>query len=80
MWFELELPDSGALVMTVHDNGNGFPADVDDTERLFELGVSRTAGSGLGLYHVRQALAEMGGSISAVRSEGGARFVVRIAK
>jgi signal transduction histidine kinase len=80
MWFELESPDANTLVMTVRDNGTGLPRDVEDTERLFELGVSRTSGSGLGLYHVRQALAEMGGSISAVRANTGASFLVRIAK
>lgn len=80
MWFQLNSPDSKTLEMNIRDNGIGFPSVIEDTEELFDLGVSRTHGSGLGLYHVRQALAEMGGSISAIRQDGGAKFQVRIAQ
>lgn len=80
MWFELRTADSKTLELSVRDNGTGFPAGIDDPEQLFDLGVSRTQGSGLGLYHVRQALAELGGSISAVQQDGGAKFQVRITK
>lgn len=80
MWFELRSPDAKTLELTARDNGAGFPAGIEDTEQLFDLGVSRTHGSGLGLYHVRQALAEMGGSISAIKQDGGAKFQIRIAK
>ncbi|MNP83469.1 sensory histidine kinase DcuS [compost metagenome] len=61
------------------DNGPGFSRLNDQVERVFELGFSRSSGSGLGLYHVRQALGEIGGSI-AVDSEyvDGAKFDIKV--
>lgn len=78
--FELDQADKGALQITVSDNGQGLPKSVD-RERIFEMGYSTTRGSGLGLYHVRQVLAEMGGVIEYIGdNEGkGATFTIRIA-
>lgn len=78
--FELSNSDRKTLVLSVTDNGTGFHKSVDDLERLFDLGFSRTSGSGLGLYHVRQALGEMDGSISALprTDKGGATFEIRV--
>jgi len=41
-----------------------------------------TDGSGLGLYHVRQVLGEMKGTIEVVHGDGqnGATFLIRISK
>lgn len=77
--FTLKKTGRTSIEVLVEDNGAGLPRDIADPERLFELGVSRTSGSGLGLYHVRQVLGEMGGAISALPSGGGARFSIRIA-
>ena len=77
--FKLAKSDKSTLLIEVYDDGIGLPADLDDPERIFELGFSRTAGSGLGLYHVRQVLGEMGGGISIMPSEKGACFLVRVA-
>ncbi|TIR14707.1 MAG: hypothetical protein E5X34_32150 [Mesorhizobium sp.] len=78
--FRLSKSDKNTLVMEVSDDGTGLPKDVEELDRIFELGFSRTAGSGLGLYHVRQVLGEMGGGISIVPSEKGASFLVRISR
>jgi signal transduction histidine kinase len=76
--FRLAKSDKSTLLMEVCDDGAGLPTDLEEPERIFELGFSRSAGSGLGLYHVRQVLGEMGGGISVMPSEKGACFLVRI--
>lgn len=62
--FELSQPKNrkGILEMTVRDNGKGISERID-VERLFEKGFTTTDGAGLGLYHVKQVLGEMKGSI-----------------
>ncbi|MCE5981763.1 sensor histidine kinase [Pseudomonas sp. LF19] len=77
--FSLKNIDKKTLLINVFDNGPGFSRLNDQVERVFELGFSRSSGSGLGLYHVRQALGEIGGSI-AVDSEyvDGAKFDIKV--
>ncbi len=70
----------GTLRMDVRDDGRGISPEVD-VERLFEKGFTTTDGSGLGLYHVRHVLGEMGGSVRIDNSAGkGAAFIVEVAK
>lgn len=82
VFFNISHPNKGSVHIHVHDNGRGFSNDVDDIERIFEKGFTKTDGSGLGLYHVRQVLGEMNGTIEAQKSDGkrGAAFLIRIAK
>ena len=54
-----------ALVITVADNGIGWPASPAPLERVFEKGTTTTNGAGLGLYHLRQVIAGLGGSVKA---------------
>ncbi|MEB1529019.1 ATP-binding protein [Xanthomonas sp. WHRI 7945] len=60
--FVLSQEDKNGLKIHVSDNGRGLAAGTNRL-RIFEMGYTTTQGSGLGLYHVRQALGEMGGSI-----------------
>lgn len=53
------------LVITVADDGIGWPQSLDPIGRVFEKGVTTTNGSGLGLYHVKQVVEELGGLIEA---------------
>lgn len=77
--FEMANVDKKTLVVSVTDDGTGIHKEVGDAERLFELGFSRTSGSGLGLYHVRQALGEMNGSIAVVTGQKrGMKFEIRV--
>ena len=78
--FFLSQPDRTGLSMRVTDNGKGISRDVD-RDRIFEMGYTSTRGSGLGLYHVRQVLGEMGGSIELETDppSGGASFLVKFA-
>ena len=61
------------------DNGRGLAAGTNKA-RIFEMGYTTTQGSGLGLYHVRQVLGEIGGSIELEDDEGkkGTTFVMTI--
>jgi signal transduction histidine kinase len=77
--FEISNEDKKTLLVSVADNGLGIPKSIEDPERLFELGYSRSSGSGMGLYHVRQALDQMGGSISIDTTPAkGAKFDIRV--
>ena len=61
------------------DNGRGLTPGTNRS-RIFEMGYTTTQGSGLGLYHVRQALGEMGGSIELDdQVEKGLGLVIKIA-
>lgn len=78
--FDLKSPDKKSLLIEVSDNGHGLAKTIDDGDRVFELGFSRTSGSGLGLYHVRQALGELNGSISVDTTIAhGAKFNIKVA-
>jgi signal transduction histidine kinase len=78
--FDLSQPRKGVLQLVVTDDGRGIHPDITETERLFEKGFTKTDGSGLGLYHVRQVLGDMNGSIEFRQGEGrGASFLIRIA-
>jgi signal transduction histidine kinase len=77
--FELSPFERTGLEIRVHDNGRGMGPGVD-RERIFDMGYTTTQGSGLGLYHVRQVLGEMGGSIELEDSLSGrgTSFLIRV--
>lgn len=63
------------------DDGPGLSEEVQPPEMIFERGVTTTKGSGLGLYHVRETLKELGGSIQLKEGEdAGFGLVVRLFK
>ncbi len=77
--FVLTREDKMGLTIHVSDNGRGL-ASGTNRSRIFEMGYTTTQGSGLGLYHVRQALGEMGGSIEVdEKATKGLAFVIKIA-
>ena len=53
------------LEIEVADDGNGW-GKVDPLPRVFEKGVTTTDGSGLGLFHVKQVIEGLGGTIEAL--------------
>src|SRR5262249_20317961 len=78
--FELSKPDKGTgLIIRVADNGNGLSRGAS-RDRIFEMGYTTTRGSGLGLYHVRQVLGEIGGSIDLEDDAPGkgATFIIKL--
>lgn len=77
--FVLSQEDKSGLTIHVSDNGRGLSPGTSRS-RIFEMGYTSTQGSGLGLYHVRQALGEMGGSIELDdQAQKGLGFVIKIA-
>lgn len=79
--FDLKHPNRDTLHMRVSDDGRGFHPSINPVDRIFEKGFTMTDGSGLGLYHVRQVLGNMSGSIEVEESvKSGASFLIRISK
>jgi signal transduction histidine kinase len=77
--FDLAEIGKGGLQLTVTDNGRGLAKGADE-KRICEMGYTTTGGSGLGLYHVRQVLGEMGGTIEVADNPKGSglSFLIRI--
>lgn len=71
------------LSMIVADDGSGWPPSADPLDRIFEKGVTTTDGSGLGLFHVKQVVERLGGSVHPSRDPysnefGGAMLTIRV--
>ena len=76
--FELSPLNKSGILIRVSDNGRGLPPGTNKG-RIFEMGYTTTQGSGLGLYHVRQVLGEIGGSIELGDSSSkGTSFLIKI--
>ncbi len=76
--FTIKKADRNGIVIEACDDGRGLPK-IEDLNQLFDLGFSRTSGSGLGLYHVKQVLGEIKGSITVSRRQPrGTCFQMRI--
>lgn len=65
VWFQAQPSQrNGYLDIQVKDDGEGFNLDRIDRDRIFEKHYTGTHnGTGLGLFHISQVLAEMGGNI-----------------
>lgn len=76
--FVLTKENKNGLKIHVSDNGRGLASGTNRSQ-IFEMGYTTTLGSGLGLYHVRQALGEIGGSIELDdEAEKGLGLVIKI--
>jgi signal transduction histidine kinase len=77
--FVLTQENKSGLTIHVSDNGRGLIPGTNRSQ-IFEMGYTTTQGSGLGLYHVRQALGEMGGSIELDdQVEKGLGLIIKVA-
>ena len=63
---EISLKSANVLKVAFRDNGNGLSPELPDAESMFDLGVTTTTGSGLGLFHCRRIVSDLGGKITAV--------------
>jgi signal transduction histidine kinase len=78
---EISLKSANVLRVVFRDNGNGLSPELPDAESMFDLGVTTTTGSGLGLFHCRRIVSELGGKITAVPLETkGMELVVEIGR
>lgn len=74
---DMKRNENGSLMVVVRDDGKGILKK--NAERIFEMGYSTTDGSGLGLTHVREALTDMGGTITLNTDyREGAEFVIEL--
>jgi len=61
----LSLKDKNRLIISFEDDGRGLDDSVK-LESIFDLGVTSTSGSGLGLYHVKQIMDSLDAEVSLV--------------
>lgn len=75
--FSIKKVGTKQIEISITDDGIGI--DVYEKNRIFEKGFSTTDGSGLGLYHVKFIIEQMGGSISLnEKFENGCQFIIRL--
>lgn len=69
---------SGMLFIDVIDNGIGIDENIKD--KIFEFGKSTTNGSGIGLYHIKDIVEKLDGTIELSKENSlfGAEFNIRI--
>jgi len=61
---EMSNPTKNSMRLIISDDGKGVPKKfIEDPEQMFNLGVTTTDGSGIGLHSVRMALKSMNGAI-----------------
>lgn len=66
------------LDINICDDGTGLSSKIQNPEDIFSKGVTRTKGSGTGLYFCKFALEDMGGSIEYVLPENEKGFGLKI--
>jgi signal transduction histidine kinase len=65
---------SGHLVILFSDDGKGVDENLQkNIEKIFELGITTTDGSGIGLNHVKEGLGKINGDIRFVENKGALR-------
>lgn len=73
-------PAANELLITISDNGPGVSPEIQPPQKVFDRGVTTTVnGSGLGLYHVRETIKQMGGDIQLAEGPG-FTLVIRLFK
>lgn len=61
----ISLSDKNNLDIKFSDDGRGLSPQISSTEEMFEMGVTTTSGSGLGLYHARRIAESIDGKLTA---------------
>jgi signal transduction histidine kinase len=69
--------ENNDLLMEYIDDGKGLDSSIVDENSIFEIGITTTTGSGLGLYHVKELLKEMKSDILVERQNQGIKFLIR---
>jgi signal transduction histidine kinase len=77
----LDRPAENEMRILIRDDGGGLVKEISPLSAIFNAGVTTTSGSGLGLYHVRQTIEQMGGTVEVDESySGGFGVCIRIFK
>ena len=73
------LSGNGNMVLEFDDDGTGL-TNRFAAPQLFEKGVTTTSGSGIGLWHAKQVVEELGGNIEISNNHNGARIRMEFTK
>lgn len=68
--------DKTHLLLYFRDNGNGIPIEI--SKNIFKFRYSKTDGSGIGLYHVKDILKKYKSKIEFLYSSDGTEFLIKI--
>lgn len=60
---------TNTLRISFLDDGRGISKDLPNIDSMFEMGITTTSGSGLGLYHAKSIIEKIDGRISAIPME-----------
>jgi signal transduction histidine kinase len=60
---------ANTLRISFADDGKGVSKELPNIESMFELGITTTSGSGLGLYHAKSIVTKIDGIITAIPLE-----------
>ena len=67
------------LIIEYSDNGNGLDKSIINPSDIFEIGITTTSGSGLGLHHIKESLQRMNKSTIEVKKlDIGIKFIIRL--
>jgi len=69
--------ENNSLIMEYIDDGKGLDDSIVEPNSIFDIGVSTTQGSGLGMYHIKELLDEMKSEIFVEPLKKGIKFVIR---
>lgn len=66
------------LIVEYVDDGNGLHDSIINPSDIFEIGITTTSGSGLGLHHIKESLQRMKNStIEVIKMDKGIKFIIR---
>ncbi len=67
------------LIIEYIDDGNGLHESIINPSDIFEIGITTTSGSGLGLHHIKESLQRMKKStIEVNKMDKGIKFIIRL--
>jgi signal transduction histidine kinase len=67
------------LIIEYIDDGNGLHESIINPSDIFEIGITTTSGSGLGLHHIKESLQRMKKStIEVNKIDKGIKFIIRL--
>lgn len=61
----IDMPGKNQLSVIFADDGRGLSTQISRIEDIFEMGITTTSGSGLGLYHARRIAEGVDGKLTA---------------
>ncbi|WP_299805435.1 ATP-binding protein [Sulfuricurvum sp. RIFOXYD2_FULL_44_160] len=66
------------LLCIYSDDGKGLDSSIVNKNDIFNIGFTTTRGSGLGLYHIREIIASLKGTIEVGDTANGIEFIIRL--